>query len=331
MRKGTVLWDLHTASPYHLDVYSSSIADGRARVLHKRLFVVRSDPDGTLSLRQPTVFLDLVSPTIDTKAPDISTMPGRNAIEEHLLERAQNPFLEEVSAQRVKEVDRVLKHVEVSLKELIDRENIRFAALEGRRAEPESITWLESHIKQVESSLERLNARLDGRRKDLTLERQCALSDTSLLGSCWVLPHPERHTPKMHGIVNNPETEAQAVRIAMDYERKLGWVVESVENENRGYDLLSKLPHATEPGVFSHARFVEVKGVAGTGQVALTSNEYKTAMRLGADYCIYVVFDCAKEPRLWRIQNPAKLVWESVRAVEHYCVSAKTVMAVGRD
>ena len=40
-------------------------------------------------------------------------------------------------------------------------------------------------------------------------------------------------------------------------------------------------------------RFIEVKGRAHTGEIALTANEYKTAQRLGRDYSLYVVFHCA--------------------------------------
>jgi hypothetical protein len=107
-------------------------------------------------------------------------------------------------------------------------------------------------------------------------------------------------------------------------------VVESVENENRGYDLLSKRPHPSEPGVFVQARFIEVKGRAGTGEVALTANEYRTAQRLGEDFWLYVVFECAGTPALNAIQDPAKLGWEPVVKVEHYHVPAKAILEAAR-
>ena len=121
------------------------------------------------------------------------------------------------------------------------------------------------------------------------------------------------------------------MQVAIAHEHALGWVVESVENENRGYDLLSKRPHPTEPGVFVQARFIEVKGRSGTGEVALTANEYRTAQRLGDDYHLYVVFDCATTPKLNAIQNPAKLGWEPVVKVEHYHVPAKAILEAARE
>jgi hypothetical protein len=103
-------------------------------------------------------------------------------------------------------------------------------------------------------------------------------------------------------------------------------VVESVESENKGYDLLSKKPHPTEDGVFIAARFIEVKGRAGVGEIALTANEYRTAQRLGEDYWLYVVFECATCPSLKAIQDPARLGWEPVVKVEHYHVNAKQIL-----
>jgi hypothetical protein len=127
-------------------------------------------------------------------------------------------------------------------------------------------------------------------------------------------------------MVRDEEIEKIAVRVAMEHERSLGWVVESVETESRGYDLLSRKPHPTEPGVFVAARFLEVKGRAGVGEVGLSANEYRTAQRLGDDFWLYVVFDCATVPTLKTIQNPSKLGWEPVVRVEQYHVTARMIL-----
>ena len=163
------------------------------------------------------------------------------------------------------------------------------------------------------------------------MERHCAIGDVQHLGRAWVLPHPDREAPNIAPMVSDPEIEKIAVQVAMEHERARGWIVESVENENRGYDLLSKRPHPTEPGVFVQARFIEVKGRAGTGEVALTANEYRTAQRLGEDFWLYVVFDCATTPKLNAIQDPAKLGWEPVVKVEHYHVPAKAILEAARE
>ena len=158
------------------------------------------------------------------------------------------------------------------------------------------------------------------------MERHCTIGDVRDLGRAWALPHPERLSPGIAPMVRDEEIEKIAVRVAMEHERALGWVVESVETESRGYDLLSRKPHPSEPGVFVAARFLEVKGRAGVGEVALSANEYRTAQRLGDDFWLYVVFDCAATPSLKTIQNPSKLGWKPVVRVEQYHVPARMIL-----
>lgn len=158
------------------------------------------------------------------------------------------------------------------------------------------------------------------------MERHCTIGDVHHFGCAWVLPHPDRQAPNIAPMVRDEEIEKIAVRVATEYEQARGWVVESVESENRGYDLLSRKPHPTEPGVFIAARFIEVKGRSAVGEVALTGNEYRTAQRIGEDYWLYVVFDCATSPDLKPIQDPAKLGWVAVVKVEHYHVTAKAII-----
>lgn len=329
--RGAVLWDLHAKAPYRVHVYGASIKDGRGSTLHKKLFVVRTDPDGSLTLRQPTLFLDLIPSAKGTQAPALSGLPDRAAVESYLVQQALTPFLREVGDQRTKESTVVRQHIEISLQELINRQQLALAELLNRRVAGENIPGLEGNIAQAEAHLDDLNGRLERRRNELEMERHCSIGDVQLMGSSWVVPHPERDAPGIAPMVSDPEIEKIAVRVAMEHERAQGWVVESVENENRGYDLLSKRPHPSEPAVFIQARFIEVKGRAGTGEVALTANEYRTAQRLSDDYWLYVVFDCGSNPVLNAIQNPAKLGWEPVVRVEHYHVTAKVILEAARE
>jgi nanoRNase/pAp phosphatase (c-di-AMP/oligoRNAs hydrolase) len=57
----------------------------------------------------------------------------------------------------------------------------------------------------------------------------------------------------------------------------------------------------------------------------LTPHEYKTAERLRADYWLYVVFDCATQPRLISIQDPIRLGWEPIVRIEHYQIGAEAI------
>ncbi len=355
LRKGAVFWDLHAKTPYRLDVFEAGVNDGRGRTLHKKLFVVRAemtqrahdlypqrslagmgpvqaglllqhDPVPLLTLREPTIFLDIMPAAPGALIPDMPRLPELKGVEVYLYGEALKPFLVEVSAQRSKESEIVRKHVDISLKELIHRRSLSLAELLNRRALGGAAPGLEGNIAQAEAQIDELNKRLSRRLKELEMERCCAISDVRHLGRAWVLPHPEQRTPGIAAMVRDEDIEKIAVRTAIDYEKAQGWTVSSVELENRGYDLLSKKAHASEPGVYVAARFIEVKGRAGMGEVALTENEYRTAQRLGEDYWLYVVFNCAGTPKLWAIQNPAKLSWERVVKVEHFCVGAQAIL-----
>jgi hypothetical protein len=62
------------------------------------------------------------------------------------------------------------------------------------------------------------------------------------------------------------------------------WRVESVEKDNRGFDLIARKPHPDDPQTAIDVRFIEVKGRAGVDEVILSDNEYRTAVRLKKDY-----------------------------------------------
>jgi hypothetical protein len=129
-------------------------------------------------------------------------------------------------------------------------------------------------------------------------------------------------------MVQDAEVERIAVEFVTRYEESRGWQVESVESENRGFDLISRRPHAEDPKTFVEVRFIEVKGRARVGEIALTANEYKTAQRLKEDYWLYVIFNCASTPELTEIQDPARLGWVPVMQVEHYQIDAARIRAV---
>jgi hypothetical protein len=55
-----------------------------------------------------------------------------------------------------------------------------------------------------------------------------------------------------------------------------------------------------------------VKGRGTVGEIALTTNEYKTAERLKNDYWRYAVFNCASTPEVHAVQDPSRLGWQPI-------------------
>ncbi len=326
LKRGAVFFDLHTRAPYRLDVFSASIRDGRGNVMTRRLFVVQTTMDGQLAIRQPTVFLDLVPAGTPVPVPDDSALPDGTQVEVVLLEQALNPLLIEARNEREKEVSIVSRHIELSLNAIINRENLLLADLISLKESGSSEQGLEGRIKISEDKLLELDHRLQNRRRELGQERQCAVGDIQHLGRAWVLLHPERESPGIAPMVNDPEIERIAVQAVIAHEEAEGRVVESVEQDNRGFDLISRKPHPEDPATAIDVRFIEVKGRAHKGEIALTSNEYRTAHRLANDYWLYVVFHCATpSPNINILRNPATLDWQPIVKVEHYRLKVESI------
>jgi len=174
-------------------VFAASIKDGRANCLHRRLFVVDAQADGSLTIKQPTIVLDVSPAPKGTPVPDDSNLPDRASVERALVENALKSFLDEVAAQRAKEVDTISRHMEISLGELIHRQNLQLAELVGRQQQSGvTVPGLDGNIALSESHLDALNNRLENRRAELRNEKQCTIGDILHLGRAWVLPRPDQ-------------------------------------------------------------------------------------------------------------------------------------------
>jgi len=122
--------------------------------------------------------------------------------------------------------------------------------------------------------------------------------------------------------------ERIAVQAAIAFEEARGCKVESVESDTCGFDLISRRMVSDISRERIETRFIEVKGRAAVGEIALTANEYKTAQRLGDDYWLYVAFNCASQPQVTLIQNPARFDWEPLSKIDCYRIAAETILSV---
>ena len=326
MERGSVFFDLQRKTPSLLQLYSAEIRDGRGNVLHKRLFVAEIAGDGSVAIRQPTVFLDFSSAPKGTPVPDFAQCPARNEVEATLYQQALLPLLDEERRQREKDCRTISEHMEISLNAIIDRAQIQFAELHRQKEAGSQEQGLDGRIKIMEDKLDELNHRLEQRRVELAKERDCTIDNIQHLGSAWVLPHPERETPTGRKMISDPAIERLAVEVVIRHEEARGWKVQSVEDEDRGFDLISRRSHPEDPRTAIEVRFIEVKGRANVGEIALSANEFKTAQRLKGDYWLYAVFNCGTEPQVHIIQDPARLGWKPIVQVDHYHLSANEIL-----
>lgn len=330
LSRGAVFYDLNRKEPARLDVFSAAIRDGRGNVLHRRLFILQTEMDGSMAVKQPTLFLDLAVAPKGVTTPEDDGLPGREDIEQTLVKQALEPVLAEIAAQREKEIETITNHVEISLNALIHRQNLRMADLLEQQQNGDTSPLLAANIKTTEDRLDELNGRLERRHEELKQERHCTIADIHHHGRAWVLPHPERDSPGIAPMVRDDEIERIAVQGVTAYEEARGWKVESVEKDNRGFDLISRRPHPEDPQTAIEVRFIEVKGRAEVGEIALTANEYRTAERLKNDYYLYVVFNCTSTRDLHIINNPAVMEWKPVVRVEHFLTTPRAIIDAAR-
>ena len=318
---GATFFDLSADAPAELDVYEVSIVDGGNHTLHRRLTILRTDAEGMLSAHEPAMLLDLV-PASPGAAP-AREIPSRSADERELflLEHVAMPLRDETERWRTRELDLVAAHVQVSMTDLIHRASMRLADFTDRQIQGQA--GMEPHIKLEEDRVDDLTRRHQQRMQELRREREVQVGPWRHLGRARVLPHPERHVARNAAMVQDAEIERIAVEAVIAWERARGCDVESVERDNLGFDLISRRRAPERPGGFDETRFIEVKGRAGDGDVALTTNEYRTAERLRGDYWLYVVHDCATTPTVRVVQDPVRLSWEAVTQVARYHLSAE--------
>jgi superfamily II DNA or RNA helicase len=325
LARGAVFFDLNRDKPARLSVFSAAIRDGRGNELHKRLFIVQQNADGSMDLKQPTYLLDLMAAPAGTAVPDNVVLDDAVA-EQFVVGEALQPFLAEIVKERTREIETITRHMEISLNELINRQQLRMGDLYEQQGNADSNSPVAANIKQVEDRLDELNGRLERRRLELAQERHCTISDIRRVGVAWVVPHPERKSPGVAPFVRDDEIERIAVEAVIAHERARGWEVTSVEADNRGFDLISRRPHPEDPQTAIEVRFIEVKGRVAIGEVALTTNEYRTAQRLRKDYWLYVVFNCGTKPEVNVVQDPSTLNWEPIVKIEHYHVNSKAIL-----
>jgi hypothetical protein len=118
---------------------------------------------------------------------------------------------------------------------------------------------------EVDLPIKRISAHARGQ---LEQESQCSIGDIHHIGRAWVVPHPDRDAPAIAPMVADPEIERIPVNFVIPHEMAQSRIVESVEADNRGFDLISRLPHPEDPKTAIDVRFIEVKGRADTGEIA---------------------------------------------------------------
>ncbi|NPV80540.1 MAG: DUF3883 domain-containing protein [Firmicutes bacterium] len=305
LRHGTVLVDERDSgdAPRLLFYLEHAVQDasrtrtGQQRVISKRMLYVELDAAGRAHHIDYAPYLDYRP--LKPDEPDVETILKRpecawithdleqkalgyaiaQVVPEHLQEvRSRRLALIDKTRAAVK--DRLAKEIsywdhraeELKIQEQAGKPNARLNSQEARRRADE------------------LQARLERRMEQLSLEGQISALPPVVLGGLVVIPIGL--LAKMMGItpstpVGATDTQAAATRaraIVMEVERRLGFEPVDREADKVGYDIESHIPGTGK------LRFIEVKGrVSGATTVTMTKNEILYSLNKPDDYILAVV------------------------------------------
>jgi len=251
-----------------------------------------------------------ISPAIlwDLRPSPLAQCPDRDAIVEVALGEVLEPYCKELLQERQRDAEIKRKYGLRSLEQRILESEAKLIAYETRRAKGEEIPA--ATIQNEERVMEDLVGKKRRLETSIRRETTLTLAPPRILGVARVVPE----ATVSQDMRSDPEVEAIAMQVALEYERRRGRQPRDVSAENVGYDVRSV---ASDGAV----RYIEVKGRASTGSIVLTPNEWLMAHRLGREYWLYVVEHCRAQPRLYTIQDPAvALEAEEVQEVVRYVV-----------
>ncbi len=304
LRQGACFFDVDAREPTALWLLKTGVEDGRGQVVGSRLSAVLRTGN-RYRKSQPYALLDLKDPENPPSLPEDlrRAAADQDAVIEWSLDEVVAPYFGEIQQRRARELAIKEKYVRKSLQYLISESTKKLAGYDADlrlihdESDPRRLSILGNRAQEDHRRTE-LSQRLKDRLAEIEQERHLSEKPPELLGVAVILPPPAEVVARVGGMESDPEVEAIAVEFVKQYERSQGRNPVSVEAENCGWDLTSLLSGQVD-------RYIEVKGRAATGAVALTPNEWIKAQRFGKDYWLYVVINCKSRPELYMIQDPA--------------------------
>jgi superfamily II DNA or RNA helicase len=314
VQRGVVFCDPAADRPYFFGVYvcqlgESTVGDGRTAKtsgFDRRLIGIRWDEAGEFSSGAPNHLLALqpAPKSLLWKAGNLLLNPEERATRADSYARmlAETTYLQQLRAamraQTEGVMDDLLRGFDFQVGALAEKRSD--LARRIRLGEDDLASELEE-VKKQQSILESEKAEAllyEQRRPDLVdvvkLER---------IALAIVVPDP---TPEAREAFDK-DIEAIAMRIARNFEidHYQARVFDvSSPHLARGYDLESHRANGDKV-------VIEVKGRAGRGPVQLTDNEWPTAANVRDKYWLYVVADCATDPKLFRVRDPIRLAFRT--------------------
>lgn len=318
LQKGAVFVDPDGRMDGFIVFYEGEVRDGTGAIAGKSLFAYYyAVKSGNLEQVSPTIIWDIAEGN-GTQSENIDLDSLKKKVLERIIHSLKS-YVESIKQERNRQAALKEKYGINSLDKLIvdiDGEIIRFnTRKEGGENVDLAIRNKEEQRRKYEKSRDELIS-LIGKERSLTMNMPV------FLGVIRIKPTEVVEA----ALQRDEEVERLAMETVLEYETRAGRKPEDVSKENIGFDIKS----VDEGG---NIRYIEVKGRAAIGSIALTQNEWFKAQRLGDSYYLYVIWDAKNElnNRLMTIKNPALNLSVQEKEVVRYIVTSEELMQKGNE
>jgi hypothetical protein len=302
LRQGAVLVDPADDGdqPWLMFLLTHEVKSGDGTTLSRRMQFVRVNPDGSAAFAGWAPHLDL-QPLAAADRPLLKDVLGAAWIRADLEQKAVAlaaatlvpDHFKEVADRRIEHVDKTLAAVHDRLTKEIQFWSDRWVKLgeDGKAGKDVRL-----NLDNAQRTLNDLQARLDGRKKELHAMRHVQNGTPVVLGGALVAPAGLLRRLRGEGSALSPadaaarkRIETLAMQAVIRAEEAEGRRVVDVSAEQCGWDLSSYPPAVN--GVQPDARHIEVKGrVKGATTITVTRNEILYAVNQGEKFVLAIVF-----------------------------------------
>lgn len=319
--RGAVYFDPQADEPYLFYLAKVPVVrqiGEKPQILDEELVGVKQFSDGRCERTPAHLLLTLTSPP--DPPPPISSEWGDFAeavqpVEKFVIAKFGKPKLSGIRDGLQSQLDGKGEQIKVSF-------NTRRGELLNQRIKlkndvAKGVPAAQTKLRDCERELDELSAKREAAEASLIEEiENTQLGPVTLYARAFVTPSPPVDAVP---IKTMRDTEAIAIRLAIEHEREHGAAVKDVSNPQlkKGFDLESRYPNG-------EVRYIEVKGRTGIASVELTTNEWLQAANHRDRYWLYVVYHCDTNPQLYRCRDPfGKLI---AKAKGSFIINASAIM-----
>ncbi len=298
LRQGAVFVDPadETEQPWLVFILTHEVKSGDGSTLSKRMQFIRVNPDGSASFAGWAPHLDL-EPLVVTDRPHLKELLSAAWIHSDQEQKAVALAAGNLVPEHFKEVSqRRIAHVDKTLAAVHERLTQEIAFWTDREIKLKDDATLGKDVRlnldNVKKTLEDLQSRLEGRKKELQAMRQVTNGTPVILGGALVVPSSllrkargEGPAPSAADAAARKKIEMLAMAAVIKAEEAKGHRVVDVSAQKCGWDISSYPPSSTDP------KHIEVKGrVKGADTITVTRNEILYAFNQDDKFVLAIVF-----------------------------------------